>query len=116
MLGDCGCRGCLVGRACSQFVGRTAEFLGDWESACLAQPFLLVAGAIEAQCATAFWTVRTFNVVPWAFYPANLLAGPTMLVLGLLVGTSLLLPISCGVETWAVAFADGLAGGGGLDR
>lgn len=66
---------------------------------------------LRAQCATAFWTVRTFNVIPWAFYPANLLAGPTMLVLGLLVGISLLLPISCGVGTWAVAFADGLAGG-----
>ena len=47
MLGNCGRRGCLVGRACSQFVGRTAEFLGNRQSSCLAQPFILVAGAIE---------------------------------------------------------------------
>jgi hypothetical protein len=33
-----------------------------------------------------------------------------MVVLGLLVGASLFLPISCKVGTWAVAFADGLAG------
>ena len=65
---------------------------------------------LRAQCATAFWTVRTFNVVPWAFYPANLMAGPVMLLLGVMVGASLLSPSAAfKVVRWTCLFADGLS-------
>lgn len=49
---------------------------------------------LRAQMSTAFLTVPTFQILPWAFYPANLLAGPLMLLFGATVALGLLGPPS----------------------
>lgn len=39
---------------------------------------------IRAQMGTLMMTTRAFDVFPWLFYPINVLAGPAMLILGVL--------------------------------
>ena len=62
---------------------------------------------LRAQLATSTLSLPAFGVVPWAFYPVNLAAGPVMMVLG---GTFILaiLGLPGGVRL-AQAFTDGFA-------
>ena len=61
---------------------------------------------VRAQLSTAWLTLPAFGVVPWAFYPANLLSGLVMLGMGLLAGMGILGIPSCqgAASAWSEAF------------
>jgi len=73
-------------------VGAQLSFLATGSLLALTQVRSMWRVPLRAQMSTAFITVPSFQVLPWAFYPANLLAGPLMLGFGLLVAGGILGP------------------------
>jgi ComEC/Rec2-related protein len=93
--GAAGCLAVLRDVHVPQGLGAQLSFLATGSLLALSHTRALWRVPLRAQMSTAFLTVPTFQTLPWAFYPANLLAGPMMFVFGATVALGLLGPPVC---------------------